>query len=538
MRQESRPRGGPLNDSPDAVAASANAESTIAGGVASANAAGGLTTFENGALVRSSGFPLDANTRDDMEQRFGDDFSAVRVHTGSEATLLARTLNADAFTVGEDIVFSAGAYDVGTASGRALLAHELAHVVQRRSTKDSPDKLIDSGPDDPAERAATRAAEVALSTPHERVEQSVVDGNISVPSIQRQQAFQQPVSPAYEVGAQETAEESGLYLPEIKIAKEIPLTPEVELAEAGPVAVTLEGKADVEGALECGEAHSGITFAADETEFETELSNELNSVKLKAAVGPKESSVGIEWEKAGELMGRDVSLELKFDFAKMLENKAPIELEGEVPVLEREFVLAGCKFKGRLAVAIVVGLKPNWTFIAAGLGEAAVGVGEAAVAAAPVVLVAGFVAFIAYGLYETGKAHYEGRRQAIGNSFASGYSHMLALLTGPLPLNRQDSAELDDVLGLGWEAILSEKGAAYQRGDEIFGLNSVERAGKAAIAQQVLDYISDHGRDAWHARSMQFQQQYGQSEPLRRERFFMVLYQQVKDGSPVVGIAL
>jgi pyrrolidone-carboxylate peptidase len=61
----------------------------------------------------------------------GYDFSQVRVHTDRAANESARAMNALAYTVGNDIVFGAGQYVPGTATGRSLLAHELAHTIQQ-----------------------------------------------------------------------------------------------------------------------------------------------------------------------------------------------------------------------------------------------------------------------------------------------------------------------------------------------------------------------------------------------------------------------
>jgi hypothetical protein len=65
-----------------------------------------------------------------LEQRFGCDFSRVRVHTGTAATQSAEAIHAKACTAGHDIVFGAGRFAPGTQAGRPLLAHELTHVVQ------------------------------------------------------------------------------------------------------------------------------------------------------------------------------------------------------------------------------------------------------------------------------------------------------------------------------------------------------------------------------------------------------------------------
>jgi hypothetical protein len=66
-----------------------------------------------------------------MEQRFGQDFSAVRVHSGAVAEQSALEANAYAYTAGHHIVFGAKRFAPGTHEGRRLLAHELTHVVQQ-----------------------------------------------------------------------------------------------------------------------------------------------------------------------------------------------------------------------------------------------------------------------------------------------------------------------------------------------------------------------------------------------------------------------
>ena len=63
--------------------------------------------------------------------RFGHDFSQVRVHTDARAATVARSLDALAFTVGNDIAFAPGQYRPGSDEGRALLAHELTHTLQQ-----------------------------------------------------------------------------------------------------------------------------------------------------------------------------------------------------------------------------------------------------------------------------------------------------------------------------------------------------------------------------------------------------------------------
>lgn len=83
------------------------------------------------AALYSSGQPLDAETRDFMESRFGEDFGQVRIHTDKPAADSARAMNALAYTMKSSIIFAVGEYSPRTMPGKRLLAHELAHVVQQ-----------------------------------------------------------------------------------------------------------------------------------------------------------------------------------------------------------------------------------------------------------------------------------------------------------------------------------------------------------------------------------------------------------------------
>lgn len=85
-------------------------------------------------VLSSSGQPLESEVLHNMNQRFGYDFSHVRVHSGREADNSARDVNAHAYTVGHNIVFADGRFAPGTHEGRRLIAHELAHVVQQSDT--------------------------------------------------------------------------------------------------------------------------------------------------------------------------------------------------------------------------------------------------------------------------------------------------------------------------------------------------------------------------------------------------------------------
>jgi Domain of unknown function (DUF4157)/Effector protein len=92
-------------------------------------AAPDLTTAIDAA--RGSGQPLDASLQRSMGRSMGADFSGVKVHTDSQADQLNRSIQAQAFTTGQDVFFRQGAYEPGSLGGQELIAHELTHVVQQ-----------------------------------------------------------------------------------------------------------------------------------------------------------------------------------------------------------------------------------------------------------------------------------------------------------------------------------------------------------------------------------------------------------------------
>lgn len=81
--------------------------------------------------ARGGGQPLGDNIRKPMEQAFGADFGGVKVHTDSRSDQLNQSIQARAFTTGQDVFFRQGEYNPGSRGGQELLAHELTHVVQQ-----------------------------------------------------------------------------------------------------------------------------------------------------------------------------------------------------------------------------------------------------------------------------------------------------------------------------------------------------------------------------------------------------------------------
>ena len=88
-------------------------------------------------VLSAPGLLLDPSTRGFMEPRFGHDLSHVRIHTNPEAAESARAVKAQAYTVGNNIVFGEGEYSPHTLAGRRLLAHELVHTLQQGSSAES-----------------------------------------------------------------------------------------------------------------------------------------------------------------------------------------------------------------------------------------------------------------------------------------------------------------------------------------------------------------------------------------------------------------
>ena len=114
-------------------------------------------------VLRGSGQPLAAPVTEEMQARFGADFSQVRVHTDSAARASAVGFGARAYTVGNDIVIGDGGADKYT------LAHELTHVIQQRTGPvagtDNGSGVSVSDPSDRFERQAEAHAAQVMSQP-------------------------------------------------------------------------------------------------------------------------------------------------------------------------------------------------------------------------------------------------------------------------------------------------------------------------------------------------------------------------------------
>ena|SRR5947209_1700298 len=148
------------------------------------------------AIVRSSGTPLDRDTRRLMESRLGQDFSDVRLHTDAPAAASAKSVQAQAYTVENHIVFGEGRYVPGSPETTRTLAHELTHVVQQRSGPvdgtPAPGGIQVSDPSDRFERDAERSADQVMAAGHDRAPAGGAGGGPGA-ALQRQEEAEEEV---------------------------------------------------------------------------------------------------------------------------------------------------------------------------------------------------------------------------------------------------------------------------------------------------------------------------------------------------------
>ena len=83
---------------------------------------------------KGGGSPMTNSVKTEMETGFGQNFSNVRIHTGNHAIQMSRDIGAKAFTNGNNIYFNSSNYNPTSTTGKRLLAHELTHVVQQKSS--------------------------------------------------------------------------------------------------------------------------------------------------------------------------------------------------------------------------------------------------------------------------------------------------------------------------------------------------------------------------------------------------------------------
>lgn len=161
------PGGASLPFHPEAPPAVMHLQKTVGNATVSAAIDEQEPSLVKDVVNSGGGAPLDRDTRGFMESRFGADFGDVRVHTDGKAGESAQSVQAHAYTVGNDIVFQSGKY-AKSESGQRTLAHELTHVIQQRSGPvagtPAPSGIKISHPSDSFEQAAESNADRVMSS--------------------------------------------------------------------------------------------------------------------------------------------------------------------------------------------------------------------------------------------------------------------------------------------------------------------------------------------------------------------------------------
>ncbi|RNI39835.1 DUF4157 domain-containing protein [Hanamia caeni] len=133
-------------------------------------------------VLSSPGKPMDNGTRSFMESRFNYDFRDVRIHNNEKAAASAASINASAYTYGNNIVFNKSKYSLGNEGGKKLLAHELTHVVQQRTNEG---RSIQRHPDASSQKTGSQpiSSNAALKLSGDNQLQNIADVMTAVQSI-------------------------------------------------------------------------------------------------------------------------------------------------------------------------------------------------------------------------------------------------------------------------------------------------------------------------------------------------------------------
>jgi hypothetical protein len=252
--------------------------------------ASGIPPVVQSVLNSGSGQPLDPGTRAYMESRFGEDFSGVRVHTDANAADSARGVNANAYTVGRDVVFDAGQYAPNTIEGQKVLAHELAHVVQQSRGGAVPSVSSHAS----HEHSASNTAKNIVTTPHNSVG---VQGATEV-GLARQEKLKQPdrkidiiIGPSgIMVGPQGGFELLG-FRPQ---TEELVLVYNNAKSKGGPEAFSLFGGKGVPGSVPSDLNHMIVQIASLKSyPYRDRLSQQLSKVQRAITKGAIPNNISL-----------------------------------------------------------------------------------------------------------------------------------------------------------------------------------------------------------------------------------------------------
>lgn len=325
--------------------------------------------------LKGGGKPLSPSERSFFEPRFGSDFSNVRVHSGPDADRAARSINAEAFTHGNDIVFRGGAYDPGTDRGKKLIAHELTHVVQQgvasenRQTQRYRTRTMRSGASTSGTTNSTRDASSGRGT-NNQVSRSI--GSETAPSIDSAGSSERIYrrwdertfygvgdSRAEQRGLQSNPDDPWVTLTSVNYVEAAPVAPMQELPRIEfsefprplnavdrdgdeselPLASTFN---TAKSAIESLEQVAGtVRETYDRTEDDGDEISRYNNAQDDAEFGPHTGGEGLNWQVESAEPGTDVGA--------LAEQQTPHE--GSVSVGELFSETGGLRGEGQLTSA-------------------------------------------------------------------------------------------------------------------------------------------------------------------------------------------
>ena len=353
-----------------------------------------------------------------------------------------------------------------------------------------------------------------------------------------------------------------LAMPDMEIKYEIDLPKTKPVGPvSSPVLVSISGKIVVKGTLKVDGSHSKISATTSgKAEVELKFKEKFGELKMKAGFKPGEATkVGLEWTPN--------NIPIAIEFAANADLAKPFTVSGKwkdaIKIVD--FKLDEHQnFTGTITPQLDFNFSPNpawpgWQAaarIAAQGGRAALQTGANAVrgifiaeeagtltavgvAAVAVGITAAMVGWVAFGFYQMDKAHRTGATLSIKYGFAGGYASALAELTSDTPTVSR--AEVTRWLSIDWEASLRLFIDVNTNGDpsgQIVSSEDVKTLGKAAIAQDVDEYIKKNGVPAWDAIKKKHQKLYGATYMERRERYSRMLMLQIQSGRDPIGVPI
>jgi len=370
-------------------------------------------------------------------------------------------------------------------------------------------------------------------------------------------------------------ESSAQAMPAIEIAKEIelPQTEPMAPSPLSPVMIGFGGKISVKGEVEPPDSTTKASFSTGKVDVEKAVETTFGTVKLTQQVKPGQiSTIGIEIENTRLHFSVGFTAQVDFHRPFSFNFKKSMELVEYKLSLARFGTPGEYKFTGTLEIELDIStamnkLWPGWPNIlrltaeqsrlALRAGGSAVrsvflqggtdGIVTATTAGAVVESLAigsAYLAWVAFGLYECGRAMRDGNTMAVRFAFCNGYARILAEMTSSRTTLTQDQMKGLLSKGKNWRAEFAKCSQDYINATNdqvsINLMNRVETVGQAAIAVDIDAFIKDrlNSPTAWAQVCKRHQMLYGADTETRRREYIRILYRQVQTNAARLGIPL